>query len=86
MLMKTEYTPPIRTPAARRALLRHGRTSLSDLRFLEEWATTPGNNTASILRAGQIRRTNSELMRAIAQGLHQPADGQRHGPSRHRRA
>lgn len=71
MLMKSEETPAIRTDAARQALRRHGQGSLSDLRFLEEWAATPSNNAASILRAGQIRRTNPDLMRAITTGIHQ---------------
>ncbi|KXV62773.1 hypothetical protein AD949_09320 [Acetobacter orleanensis] len=66
----------MRTTAARRALRRHGRESLSDLQFLEEWATTPNNDAASILRAGQIRRTNPELMRDITTSIHQSADKQ----------
>lgn len=78
MLKKTEHAPTVRTTAARLALLRHGRESLSDLQFLEEWATTPSNDAASILRAGQIRRTNPDLMHDITTGIRQSADGQNH--------
>ncbi|MCX2561420.1 hypothetical protein OQ252_08445 [Acetobacter farinalis] len=72
--MKTELALTIRTTAARRALRRHGRESLSDLKFLEKWETTPSNTAASILRAGQIRRTNPDLMREIAHNIHQNSE------------
>nr|WP_298795598.1 hypothetical protein [uncultured Acetobacter sp.] len=84
MLTKTEQTPIIRTTAARRALRRHGRESLSDLKFLEEWETTPSNNAASILRAGQIRRTNPDLMRDIATSIRQSGDREECGKPIHR--
>ncbi|GBR45748.1 hypothetical protein CSR02_08995 [Acetobacter pomorum] len=41
------------------------RDSLSDLQFLQEWAASPSYSTASVLRAGQIRRTNPDLMRKM---------------------
>ncbi|MDN7350776.1 hypothetical protein [Acetobacter senegalensis] len=70
-LLKKTMTPKpaFLTAAARRALRRHGRTSLSDLHFLEQWATSPDNNAASILRAGQIRRTNPDLMQDITTAM-----------------
>lgn len=71
MLKKSVTPSTVLTPAARRALHRHGRDSLSDLRFLEQWATNPSYNAATILRAGQIRRTNPDLMQDIDTGIRQ---------------
>ncbi|ASC05785.1 hypothetical protein WSS15_03220 [Acetobacter pasteurianus] len=46
------------------------RDSLSDLQFLQEWVASPAYSTASVLRAGQIRRTNPDLVRQVAAKTH----------------
>lgn len=42
-----------------------GRDGQSDLAFLQSWASGVNYSAASVLRAGQIRRANPELVRRI---------------------
>ncbi|MCH4025263.1 hypothetical protein GOB83_12275 [Acetobacter fabarum] len=71
MLRKPGTTPGITTPAALKTLRQHGPETLSDLQFLENWTTRPCYTAASVLRAGQIRRTNPALMNDITAGMRQ---------------
>ncbi|MGO3517549.1 MAG: hypothetical protein ACTINM_03465 [Acetobacter cibinongensis] len=69
-MQTTKLRPTLCSLAAHRALRQHGATSLSDLQFMEQWASGgTGASAASILRAGQIRRTNPDLMQDIAQSV-----------------
>jgi hypothetical protein len=55
-----------RTEAVRRALrAAPDETAVSDLLFLEAWEVQAPNDIASTLRAGQIRRANPLLAKAI---------------------
>ncbi|MFT8469291.1 hypothetical protein [Acetobacter syzygii] len=71
MLRKPGTTPGITTPAALKAFRQHGPETLSDLQFLENWTTRPRYTAASVLRAGQIRRTNPDLMHDITTSIRQ---------------
>ncbi len=71
MLRKPGTTPGITTPAALKTLRQHGPETLSDLQFLESWTKRPSYTAASVLRAGQIRRTNPTLMHDITASIHQ---------------
>ncbi|MFT8369186.1 hypothetical protein [Acetobacter papayae] len=42
-----------------------GREGHSDIVFLQSWASGLNYSAASVLRAGQIRRANPELVRRI---------------------
>jgi hypothetical protein len=54
-------------PSAATSLRRHPakREGHSDVAFLQSWASGLNYSAASVLRAGQIRRTNPELVRRI---------------------
>lgn len=69
MLRKPGTTPGITTPAALNTLRQYGPETLSDLQFLENWTTRSRYSAASVLRAGQIRRTNPDLMNDITASL-----------------
>lgn len=71
MLRKPGTTPGITTPAALKTFRQHGPEALSDLQFLESWTTHPSYTAASVLRAGQIRRTNPGLMNDITTSMRQ---------------
>jgi hypothetical protein len=55
-------TPPAATSLRRHPAKREGH---SDVAFLQSWASGLNYSAASVLRAGQIRRTNPELVRRI---------------------
>jgi hypothetical protein len=58
----TGSTPPAATSLRRHPAKREGH---SDVAFLQSWASGLHYSAASVLRAGQIRRTNPELVRRI---------------------
>lgn len=54
---------PSATASPRRCSAK--RRGHSDVAFLQSWASGLNYSAASVLRAGQIRRTNPELVRRI---------------------
>ncbi len=55
-----------RTDAARRTLRAANAPAMAaDLLFLEAWETNAPRDLATLLRAGQIRRTNPKLVAEI---------------------
>ncbi|MFT8671876.1 hypothetical protein [Acetobacter orientalis] len=71
--------PLFQSAAARRTVHRHGANCVSDLCFLEEWASGRAKSSAAnILRASQIRRTNPALVQEIDRTLPANTPPRRH--------
>ncbi len=70
MLRKPNTTPNMTHYNTNTSAEFKTRDSLSDLQFLQKWVASPAYSTASVLRAGQIRRTNPDLVRKVAAKTH----------------